>query len=173
MDLSTKIRAIYDYPIPGIIFRDITTLLKDKEAYHEAIDQLVGLVKGEEIDLVVGVEARGFIVGAPVAYNLGCGFIPVRKPGKLPHEKISASYELEYGTDNVEMHKDAIKKGQKVLIVDDLLATGGTAKAVTELIEELGGEVVGLSFLIELTDIKGREKLEGYNVKSIVKYEGN
>lgn len=172
MDLSTKIRAINDYPIDGIIFRDITTLLKDGEAFSESIDQLSNLFAGEKIDLVVGVEARGFIVGAPVAYKIGAGFIPVRKPGKLPAEKISATYELEYGTDNVEMHADAIKKGQRVLVIDDLLATGGTAKAVTELIETLGGEVVGLGFLIELEGIKGRDKLKGYNVKSIIKYEG-
>ncbi|MBP2024956.1 adenine phosphoribosyltransferase [Peptoniphilus stercorisuis] len=173
MDLSTKIRAIYDYPIPGIIFRDITTLLRDKEAFPEAIDQLVETAKDKEIDLVVGVEARGFIVGAPVAYKLGCGFVPVRKPGKLPSDKISATYELEYGTDSVEMHSDAIKKGQRVLVVDDLLATGGTSKAVVELIERLGGEVVGLSFLIELVDLHGKDKLEGYEINSIIKYEGN
>ena len=173
MDLSTKIRAIYDYPIDGIIFRDITTILQDKEAFSESIDQLAELFKEEKIDLVVGIEARGFIIGAPVAYKLGAGFVPVRKPGKLPYDKIKATYELEYGTDTVEMHADAIKKGQRVLIVDDLLATGGTASAVTELIEELGGEIVGLSFLIELLGLKGKDKLKGYNVKSIIKYEGN
>ena len=172
MDLSTKIRAIKDYPIDGIIFRDITTLLKDSEAFSESVDQLSKLFEDEKIDLVVGVEARGFIVGAPVAYKIGAGFIPVRKPGKLTADKISATYELEYGTDNVEMHSDAIKKGQRVLVIDDLLATGGTAKAVTELIEKLGGEVVGLGFLIELAGLNGRNKLEGYNVKSIINYEG-
>src|SRR5699024_8848499 len=145
------------------------TLLRDKEAFPEAIDQLVETAKDKEIDLVVGVEARGFIVGAPVAYKLGCGFVPVRKPGKLPSDKISATYELEYGTDSVEMHSDAIKKGQRVLVVDDLLATGGTSKAVVELIERLGGEVVGLSFLIELVDLHGKDKLEGYEINSIIK----
>lgn len=171
MNLESHIRAINDYPIDGIIFRDITTLLKDKDAYKEAIDQLSALYD-EKIDIVVGVEARGFIVGAPVAYKINAGFVPVRKPNKLPAEKISASYDLEYGTDSIEMHADAIKKGQKVLIVDDLLATGGTAKAVTELIEKLGGEIVGLSFLIELKGLNGRDKLKGYNVKSLIQYEG-
>lgn len=171
MNLESHIRAINDYPIDGIIFRDITTLLKGKDAYKEAIDQLSALYD-EKIDIVVGVEARGFIVGAPVAYKINAGFVPVRKPNKLPAEKISASYDLEYGTDSIEMHADAIKKGQKVLIVDDLLATGGTAKAVTELIEKLGGEIVGLSFLIELKGLNGRDKLKGYNVKSLIQYEG-
>ena len=173
MNLESHIRAIKDYPIEGIIFRDITTLLKDKDAFAESVNDLSDLFKDEHVDIVVGVEARGFIVGAPVAYKLGAGFVPVRKPKKLPAEKVSASYALEYGTDSVEMHADAIQKGQRVLVVDDLLATGGTAKAVTELIEKLGGEVVGLAFLIELKGLNGREKLEGYNVKSLIQYEGN
>ena len=172
MDLESKIRAIEDYPIDGIIFRDITTLLQDGDAFNEAINQLADNFKDENIDVVVGIEARGFITGAPVAYKLKKGFVPVRKPGKLPYEKVSVSYDLEYGTDTIEMHVDAIKPGQRVLIVDDLLATGGTAKAVTELIEKCGGEVAGLSFLIELKGLDGRNKLKGYNVKSIISYEG-
>ncbi|RVU54316.1 adenine phosphoribosyltransferase [Anaerosphaera multitolerans] len=172
MDLASKIRSIYDYPIDGIIFRDITTLLKDGDAFKASIDAVTESFK-EDIDLVVGIEARGFIIGAAVAYSLGCGFVPIRKPGKLPAKKISSEYELEYGTDSIEMHSDAIKKGQKVLIVDDLLATGGTAEASVNLVEELGGEIVGLSFLIELVDLKGREKLKGYRVKSVVEFNGD
>ena len=172
MDLSSKIRAIKDYPIDGIIFRDITTLLKDGEAFKEAINEMVKLCD-EKVDLVVGVEARGFIVGSAVAYALGCGFVPVRKPGKLPSDKISETYDLEYGKDSIEMHSDAIKKGDKVLIVDDLLATGGTSKATIKLIEKLGGEVVGLNFLIELIDLGGRDVLEGYKVNSILKFKEN
>lgn len=172
MDLASKIRPIYDYPIDGIIFRDITTLLKDKAAFKEAIDKMAGAFY-EEVDLIVGVEARGFIIGSAVAYAMGCGFVPVRKPGKLPSEKVSSEYKLEYGTDSVEMHRDAIEKGQRVLIVDDLLATGGTAGAVVNLVEELGGEVVGLNFLIELVDLNAREKLKGYNVKSVIKFKGD
>ncbi|EFI42690.1 adenine phosphoribosyltransferase [Peptoniphilus sp. oral taxon 386] len=171
MYLADKVRAIYDYPIDGIIFRDITTLLQDGDAFKAAIDNLISLHNNENIDIIVGVEARGFIVGAPVAYALGCGFVPVRKPGKLPSEKVSAEYSLEYGENKVEMHVDAIKKGQRVLIVDDLLATGGTSKAVIDLIEKLGGEVVALDFLIELVDLKGREKLKPYNVNSILQFE--
>ncbi len=169
MDLVNKIRDIYDYPVDGIIFRDITTLLKDANSFKDAIDQMVAL-RDDEIDIVVGIEARGFIIGAPIAYALGCGFVPIRKKGKLPHEKISADYALEYGTDSIEMHTDAIAKGQKVLIVDDLLATGGTSKMAIEMVESLGGKVVGLDFLIELEDLKGREKLKGYDIKSIIKY---
>ncbi|MDO5041070.1 MAG: adenine phosphoribosyltransferase [Peptoniphilus sp.] len=169
MDLVNKIRDIYDYPVDGIIFRDITTLLKDSDSFKEAIDQMVAL-RDDEIDIIVGIEARGFIIGAPIAYALGCGFVPIRKKGKLPYEKISADYSLEYGTDSIEMHTDAITKGQKVLIVDDLLATGGTSQRAIEMVEKLGGEIVGLDFLIELKDLKGREKLKGYDVRSIIKY---
>ncbi|MGO1580731.1 MAG: adenine phosphoribosyltransferase [Peptoniphilaceae bacterium] len=169
MNLSNKIRAIKDYPVDGVIFRDITTLLKDSEAFKSAIDQICKL-RDEKIDIVVGVEARGFIVGAPVAYKLGCGFVPVRKKNKLPYDTVSANYELEYGIDKVEIHSDAIKEGQRVLIIDDLLATGGTSKAVIELVEKLGGKVVGLDFLVELEDLQGRKFLDGYDVRSIIKY---
>ena len=170
MDLSKKIRNIEDYPAEGIIFRDITTLLREGDYFKEAIDQMADLRKDSKIDIVVGIEARGFIVGAPVAYKLNCGFVPIRKKGKLPSDKISASYDLEYGQDVIEIHKDAIKKGQNVLIVDDLLATGGTSSVAIDLIEKLGGNVVGLDFLIELVDFKGKEKIKYYDVKSIIKY---
>lgn len=170
MDLSKKIRNIEDYPAEGIIFRDITTLLREGNYFKEAIDQMADLRKDSKIDIVVGIEARGFIVGAPVAYKLNCGFVPIRKKGKLPSDKISASYDLEYGQDIIEIHKDAIKKGQNVLIVDDLLATGGTSSVAIDLVEKLGGNVVGLDFLIELVDLNGREKIKDYDVKSIIKY---
>lgn len=169
MDLRDKIRALKDYPSEGIIFRDITTLLKETDGFKEAIDQLDEL-RDDEVDVVVGIEARGFIVGAPIAYKKNCGFVPVRKPGKLPAETISKEYALEYGIDKIEMHKDAIKEGSRVLIVDDLLATGGTSKAAVELIESLGGIVVGLDFLIELEGLPGREALKGYDVRSVIKY---
>ncbi|WP_455257113.1 adenine phosphoribosyltransferase [Peptoniphilus asaccharolyticus] len=169
MDLRDKIRALKDYPSEGIIFRDITTLLKEADGFKAAIDQISDL-RDDEIDVVVGIEARGFIVGAPIAYKKDCGFVPIRKPGKLPAETISREYALEYGTDKIEMHKDAIKEGSRVLIVDDLLATGGTSKAAVELIESLGGIVVGLDFLIELEGLPGRDALKGYDVRSVIKY---
>lgn len=169
MDYSKYIRNLKDYPKEGIIFRDITTLLKDKDAFRGAIDELVAIAP-KDVDKVVGVEARGFIVGAPIALELDAGFVPVRKPGKLPYKTIEASYELEYGTDTIEIHEDAISPGEKVIIVDDLLATGGTSKATIDLIERLGGKVEALVFLIELTDLPGREVLEGYDVRSLVKY---
>lgn len=169
MDLRDKIRALKDYPSEGIIFRDITTLLKESDGFKEAIDQISDL-RNDEVDVVVGIEARGFIVGAPIAYKKGCGFVPVRKPGKLPSETVSKEYSLEYGTDKIEMHQDAIKEGTKVLIVDDLLATGGTSKAAIELIESLGGVIIGLDFLIELEDLPGRDVLKGYDVRSVIKY---
>lgn len=171
MNLKEKIRNIYDYPVEGIIFRDITTLLRDKDAFKEAIDRLAEIARDFKPDQVVGVEARGFIVGATLAYALNCGFIPVRKPGKLPYDTIKKSYGLEYGTDVVELHTDALKDGKKVIIVDDLLATGGTCKATANLIEELGGEVLGCVFLIELVGLGGRDKLENYEVRSLLKYE--
>lgn len=171
MNLKEKIRNIYDYPVEGIIFRDITTLLRDKDAFKEAIERLAEIARDFKPDQIVGVEARGFIVGATLAYVLNCGFIPVRKPGKLPYDTIKKSYGLEYGTDVVELHTDALKDGKKVLIVDDLLATGGTCKATANLIEELGGEVLGCVFLIELVGLGGRDKLENYEVKSLLKYE--
>ncbi len=170
MELAEMIRSIPDFPVEGILFRDITTLIKDPDAFQEAVDSLLDSCVGKEIDVVVAIEARGFIFGAPMAYELGAGFVPVRKPDKLPWEKIAASYTLEYGTNILEMHADAIEPGQRVLIVDDLLATGGSAKATAELVERLGGEVVGFVFLIELVDLKGVDELEGYEVFSLIKY---
>lgn len=171
MKLKEKIRVIENFPAEGISFKDITTLLKDAEALNECINQIAERFKDVEIDLIVGPESRGFIFATPLAYLLKTGFVPVRKPGKLPAETIKYEYELEYGTDSLEIHKDAIKKGQKVLIVDDLLATGGTMYATAKLVEKLGGEVAGLGFLIELSDLKGRDKLKGYKVESLVVYD--
>ena len=163
MSLKDKVRAIPDYPKKGVIFRDVTTLLKEGQDFKEAIDKMAEKID-YEIDKVIGIEARGFIVGAPLAYKLSKGFIPIRKPGKLPCEKISVEYDLEYGTDSIEMHVDGIKKGEKVVIVDDLLATGGTSQAAIKLVESLGAEVAGLLFLMELDDINGRQKLKNYRV---------
>lgn len=171
MDLKEKIRVIENFPKEGISFKDITTLIGDGEALKEAIDQIVNHLKDKKIDLIVGPEARGFIFGVPVAYALGVGFVPVRKPGKLPGETISVNYGLEYGEDQLQLHKDAIKSGQRVAIVDDLLATGGTVEGVVKLIEQAGGEVASLGFAIELTELKGREKLKGYDVLSLVQYD--
>ena len=171
MDLASTIRSVPDFPVKGILFYDITTLLKNPEALKESIDQLASRYQNTAIDLVVGVESRGFIYGTALAYKLGAGFVPVRKPGKLPAETLIESYELEYGTNSIEIHVDAIQKGQKVLVVDDLLATGGTAKATCNLVEKLGGEVVGVAFMIELNFLKGRGKLEGYEVFSLLQYE--
>jgi adenine phosphoribosyltransferase len=156
--------------VKGILFKDITTLIKDPAAFREAVDRMAAPYEGMQIDLVAAIESRGFIFGAPLAYKLGAGFIPVRKPNKLPAETISASYTLEYGTNTLEMHKDAIRPGQRVLLVDDLLATGGSAKAAATLIEQLGGKVVGIAFLIDLTFLKGVEKLKGYDVRSIIQF---
>ena len=171
MNLKERIRVIENFPKEGISFKDITTLISDGEALKETIDQFVTYLKDKKIDLIVGPEARGFIFGVPVAYALGIGFIPVRKPGKLPGETISVNYGLEYGEDQLQIHKDAIKPGQRVAIVDDLLATGGTVEGVAKLIEEAGGEVVSLDFLIELTELNGKDKLKGYDVLSLVKYD--
>ncbi|EKY26217.1 adenine phosphoribosyltransferase [Clostridium celatum DSM 1785] len=171
MDLKEKIRIIENFPKEGISFKDITTLIADGEAFRYSIDKIVEHLKDKNVDLILGPEARGFIFGVPVAYAMGIGFVPVRKKGKLPYETVSVSYDLEYGTDVLEIHKDSIKKGQRVAIVDDLLATGGTIEAVTRLVEEAGGEVVALDFAIELTELKGREKLKGYEVMSLVKYD--
>lgn len=171
MELKDKIRSINDYPKEGIIFRDITTLLRDKDAYKEAMDQLATKANEFNPDQVMGVEARGFIIGSVLAYQLNCGFVPVRKPGKLPFDKIEECYGLEYGTDCLELHTDAIRSGEKVLIIDDLLATGGTSKASANLVERLGGEVVGFLFLVELVGLGGREKLGDYKVESILQYE--
>lgn len=170
MELKSHIRSIEDFPEKGIVFRDITTLLKNGEAMAEAIDRLEEGLKGLSFDLVVGPESRGFIFGMPLAYNLKKGFVPVRKKGKLPAEVVSKEYALEYGTATIEIHKDAIEKGQKVVVIDDLLATGGTAKAVVEMVEAMGGEVVSLGFLIELEGLEGRKMLKGYDVHSILNY---
>lgn len=170
MDLKKYVALVEDYPKPGIKFRDITPLMGNGEAYRYATDKVVEFAKEHNIDLVVGPEARGFIFGCPVSYALGVGFAPVRKPGKLPREVIEYAYDLEYGSNVLCMHKDSVKPGQRVLIVDDLLATGGTIEATVKLIEELGGVVAGLAFLIELEDLKGKEKLEGYPVLTLMKY---
>ncbi len=171
MDLKSKIRVIDDFPKPGISFKDITTLLKDPEGYHEMINELVEAAGKFEFDLVASPEARGFIVGAPVAYAMNKGIIPVRKPGKLPAPAITQPYGLEYGANEVQIHVDAIKPGQKVLIVDDLLATGGTAMAAAKLTESLGGVVAGFLFVSELSTLKGRELLKGYKVSTLIQYD--
>ncbi len=169
--LRQLIREVPDFPKPGILFYDITTLLKDPAGLKGTIDALTGMYSGGDIDIVIGIEARGFIFAPAVAYAIGAGFVPVRKPKKLPAETVRFSYDLEYGSDTLEIHKDAIKPGARVLIVDDLLATGGTAKAVTGLVEQLGGIVAGVCFVVELTFLGGREKLEGYEVQSLLKYD--
>lgn len=169
MELKDTIRAIEDYPKKGVIFRDITTLLKDKDAFNKAVDEMAEKID-KDVDKIIGIEARGFIFGAALAYKLNKGFVPVRKPGKLPWDKVSESYELEYGEDSIEMHRDAIEAGEKIVIVDDLLATGGTSKACINLVEKLKGEVSSAIFLVELEDLKGREILSGTRVESIIKY---
>ncbi len=169
-ELRAKIREIPDFPKPGILFYDITTLLKDPVAYKESIDLMLAPYKDEPIDLVVGMESRGFIFSAPMAYLLGAGLVPVRKLGKLPAETITVEYALEYGSNTLEIHRDAIQPGQKVLIVDDLLATGGTVKGTIELVERLRGEVAGLAFLVELDFLKGRDRLDGRRVTSVIQY---
>ena len=171
MDLKSKIRNIPDFPKKGIVFRDITTLVGDGEAFKYAVDEMVDHYSGVGIDAILGAEARGFIFGAIMAYKMGVGFIPVRKPGKLPYKTTKASYDLEYGSNILEMHVDAVNKGDKVLIVDDLVATGGTAKAKAELVEKNGGNVVGFCFLIELEFLNPRKLLEDYDVFSLIKYE--
>jgi adenine phosphoribosyltransferase len=169
-ELKDYIRSIPDFPKAGILFKDITTLLKDSQAFKSALNALVAKYKNKKIDTVVAVEARGFILGGALAYRLGAGFVPVRKKGKLPWKINSATYELEYGTDTLEIHRDAITPGERVLIIDDLLATGGTLKAVTELVKQQQGKVAGIAFLIELTDLKGKDKLKDYPVFSLIKY---
>lgn len=168
--LRERIREIPDFPKPGILFYDITTLLKDPVAYKESIDLMLEPYRDEKIDLVVGMESRGFIFSAPMAYQLGAGLVPVRKLGKLPAETITVEYALEYGSNTLEIHRDAIQPGQTVLIVDDLLATGGTVKGTMELVERLKGAVVGLAFLVELDFLKGRDRLDGRRVSSVIKY---
>lgn len=169
-DLRGYIRSIPNFPKPGILFRDITTLLKEKKAFRLAVDTLADKYKNKKIDVVVAVEARGFILGGALAHRLNAGFVPVRKKGKLPGKTNFITYDLEYGTDTLEMHDDAIKPGDKALIVDDLLATGGTAKAVTELLGQSKAKIIGIAFLIELTDLKGKDKLKDYPLFSLVKY---
>ena len=169
-DLASLIRDVPDFPVKGVLFKDLTTLLKDAAAFHRAIDALVQRYVGRHIDIVAAIESRGFIFAAPVAYQLGAGFVPIRKPGKLPAETISVRYTLEYGSNTLEIHRDAIKPGQKVLLVDDLLATGGSAKAAVELIERLGGQVVGIAFLVNLTFLRGVDNLTGYDVFSVIDF---
>jgi len=168
--LKAVIREIPDWPKPGILFYDITTLLKQGNCFAQAIDALTEPYKDKKIDIVLGMEARGFIFAPTVAYALGAGFVPVRKPGKLPAEKLQVYYELEYGVDSLEIHKDAVLPGQRVLIVDDLIATGGTAKAVADMTESMGATVEGLAFMVELTFLNGREKVGGYAIHSLLKY---
>ena len=170
--IEEYVRSIPDFPEPGIIFRDITSVLQDKDGLQLAIESMQDLVKDLDFDVVVGPESRGFIFGVPVAYNLKKSFVPVRKKGKLPCETIEKEYELEYGTATIEIHKDAIQPGQKVVIIDDLIATGGTIEAITELIEQLGGEVVKIAFLMELEGLEGRKKLGKYDVDAVIKYPG-
>jgi adenine phosphoribosyltransferase len=169
-ELKALIREVPDFPKPGILFYDITTLLKDAIGLHRAVDALANHYVGRAIDRVVGIEARGFIFAPMVAYRLNAGFVPVRKPGKLPAAVEKATYQLEYGADALEVHRDAITKGQQVLIIDDLLATGGTASAVAGMVERLGGVVTGLGFLIELDCLKGRERLPGYDIHTVLRY---
>lgn len=169
--LKKIIREVPDFPKPGINFYDITTLLQDAEGFKQTIDALIEQVGDQKIDTVIGIESRGFIFGTPVAYLLGAGFVPVRKPNKLPWDKVSVSYDLEYGQDTLEMHKDAIGDGHNVLIVDDLLATGGTARAVADLVEKVGGNIAKILFVVELDFLGGREKLKDYYVSSLLKYD--
>lgn len=171
MDFKEKIRVIEGFPKEGISFKDITTLIADGEGLRASVDGMAEFLKDKNIDVVIGPEARGFIFGVPVAYALGVGFVPVRKKGKLPYDTVAVEYTLEYGTDCLEIHNDAIKPGQRVAIVDDLLATGGTIEAVAKLVEQVGGEVTALTFAIELTELNGRDKLKGYDVMSLVEYD--
>lgn len=170
MDFKDKIRVVPDFPQRGISFKDITTLLQDGRLFRQCVDALAAPYQGQGVDVVVGPEARGFVIGAPVAYTLGAGFVPVRKPGKLPAAVVHHEYTLEYGTDALEMHRDAIRPGQQVLLVDDLLATGGTSLGVVQMVEQLGGVVMGLAYIIELSYLSGRDKLRDYPIFSLVKY---
>lgn len=172
IDLAKSIRSIPDFPKKGILFRDITTLIKDKDAFQASVERIAEKFAQQKIDYVVGVEARGFIFGGALATNLKCGFIPVRKKGKLPGRTKAITYNLEYGSDTLEIHEDALKPKDKVLIVDDLLATGGTVKAVADLVEAQGAKIIGIAFVIELVDLKGREKLKKYPIVSLVEFEG-
>ena len=170
--IEDYVRSIPDFPEPGIIFRDVTSILQDADGLKLAIDSMQECLKDTEVDVIVGTESRGFMFGVPIAYNLHKPFVPVRKKGKLPCETVSRSYDLEYGSATIEMHRDSIKPGQKVAVIDDLIATGGTVEAAVKLIEELGGEVVKIVFLMDLAGLKGREKLAGYDVASVIRYEG-
>jgi len=170
MNLAEKIRDVPDFPEPGIVFKDIMPLLADPAMLHEAVDQLAAWIEPRKPDLILGAEARGFILGAAVAYKLGCGFIAARRPGKLPWKTVSATYALEYGENTLELHADAITDGARVLVHDDLLATGGTAAAICDLVEQLGGKIVGLAFAIELEFLEGRKHLEQYDVHSLITY---
>ena len=170
--IEDYVRSIPDFPEPGIIFRDVTSILQDADGLKLAIDSMQECLKDTEVDVIVGTESRGFMFGVPIAYNLHKPFVPVRKKGKLPCETVSRSYDLEYGSATIEMHRDSIKPGQKVAVIDDLIATGGTVEAAVKLIEELGGEVFKIVFLMELAGLKGREKLAGYDVASVIRYEG-
>ena len=170
--IEEYVRSIPDFPEPGIIFRDVTSVLQDADGLQLAIDSMQDCLEGEEFDVITGLESRGFIFGMPIAYNLHKPFVPIRKKGKLPRETVSVSYDLEYGSAEIEMHKDSIKPGQKVVIVDDLIATGGTIEAAIKLVEQLGGEVVKVVFLMELAGLKGRERLNGYDVASVICYDG-
>ena len=170
-ELKSCIRDIPDFPKKGIIFKDITTLLKDRHQFKHVVDMISDKFKDKKIDFVLSVEARGFILGGAIAYKLGAGVVPVRKKGKLPHKTFSVTYELEYGNDTLEIHQDAFREGTRILIVDDLLATGGTTRAVVDLVEKMSGKIVGIAFIIELTPLKGRKKLKDYNVVSLVKDE--
>ena len=170
--IEDYVRSIPDFPEPGIIFRDVTSILQDADGLKLAIDSMQECLKDTEVDVIVGTESRGFMFGVPIAYNLHKPFVPVRKKGKLPCETVSRSYDLEYGSATIEMHRDSIKPGQRVAVIDDLIATGGTVEAAVKLIEELGGEVVKIVFLMELAGLKGREKLAGYDVASVIRYEG-
>ncbi len=169
VDLKSYIRDIPGFPKEGIIFKDITTLLKDGKKFRETVDAFAAEFKDKSIDVILSIEARGFIFGAALAYKLGAGLAPIRKKGKLPYKTYAVTYELEYGKDTLEIHQDAFKKGARILIVDDLLATGGTCRAVIDLVEKMGGNIVSIAFLIELTALKGREKLKGYDVVSLIK----
>ena len=170
--IEEYVRSIPDFPEPGIIFRDVTSVLQDADGLHMAIDQMQKKLEGVDFDIVLGPESRGFIFGVPIAYNMHKAFVPVRKKGKLPRATISQTYDLEYGTATIEIHKDAIQPGQKVVIIDDLIATGGTTEAIIKMVEELGGEVVKIVFLMELAGLKGRERLSGYDIDSAIIYEG-
>lgn len=170
--IEEYVRSIPDFPKPGIIFRDVTSILQDADGLQLAIDSMQDFLKDTDVDVIVGTESRGFIFGVPIAYNLHKPFVPVRKKGKLPCETVSMSYDLEYGSAEIEMHRDSIKPGQKVAIIDDLIATGGTIEAAVKLVEELGGEVVKIVFLMELAGLKGRERLAKYDVESVIVYEG-